>query len=225
VASNASRAWALEQRRTASSASKRLIGMDHLVVEANNLSNSRRRYERNPAFVNAIGQPMGDGFFELHGKFNPLAELPTFQLESTISRFDLTKINPFFYYYGGVKVDKGIMNLYLEFAAEKGQFRGYVKPFVDDLHFASVNDPSLKFIEKVKGVIANILAGLLRNRTKDSNATKVEFSGSFDKPTVHTWEAIKFAFRHAFIEALAPKLDHSIIPQKALTQKKIPVAK
>jgi len=186
------------------------VHLDRLHVEAQNLSNSRKKYQTLLAEVKAEGRPMENGFFTLSIAFNPFAARPLFQLQSTVSHLDVTTLNAFLKHYGGVLTTSGTLNIYAECAAKGGAFNGYVKPFIRNLHFAGPGHRELTFFQKVKGVIGNIAAVFFKNRRHDTDASKLEFSGNFDDAQIHTWTAIRYAFHHAFIHALKPALDHTV---------------
>ncbi len=186
------------------------VYMTDFSATAENLSNSRKRYEKLMATLVAHGKVMQQGVFDFNVKFNPFETQPTFQLQAVINQLRLPAVNSFLKHYAGVEAKKGTINLYSEMAAKEGGFRGYAKPFMHDLEFASFPEKDLKFSEKVKGMFANFAAWLLKNPKKQSDASKIEFSGRFDAPKIRTWEAIKFAFHHAYVQALSPRLEHTI---------------
>lgn len=186
------------------------IYLDQVESAAENLSNSRNETNRLPARVEATGQPMHHGVFHLRLLFNPFSAKPTFDVEARVEEFDVTTINSFFEEYGGLKVERGVANVFAECVSDDGSYKGYVKPFISDLRFKGPGDKALTFGQKVKGALANFLAFIFENREKNSVATRVEFSGELEDAEVRTWAAIRSAFRHAFIEALPERLEHSL---------------
>jgi hypothetical protein len=196
------------------------IYLSKIELTARNLTNSRDSYKKLLANVDMTGQPMGHGSFKFHIAFNPFAKQPTFDLESTLADLPLATLNSFVNYYGGVTTESGVANLYAECAAQQGAFRGYVKPFVTELHFKSFGDKGMTFGEKLKGGAGNLLGWVFKNSKEESVATKVDFNGTFDDVSVQTWTAIRFAFHHAFVKALPETLDHSVKLKNIQTPKK-----
>ncbi len=186
------------------------IYLSKMELAAKNLTNSRDSYSKLLANVDATGRAMDQGQLKFRLAFNPFEKQPTFDLESTLTELPLATLNSFVSYYGGVTTEKGVANLYVECAAQKGAFQGYVKPFVTELHFKSFGKKGLTFGEKLKGGLANLLAWIFKNKEKESVATEVDFRGQFDNLHVGTWHAIGLAFHHAFVKALPESLDHSI---------------
>jgi hypothetical protein len=187
------------------------VHMSALELAARNLTNSRDSYSKLLASVDAQAVVMKKGQFKFRMAFNPFESEPTFDVESTLSDLPLVTLADFAKFYGGVKPEQGIANIYLECAAQKGAFRGYLKPFVTELRFASFGDQGITFGEKLTGWAGNVLTWVFKNPKEESVATKVEFGGRFDQVGIKIWPAVLKAFRHAFIEALAEQLDHSIL--------------
>lgn len=186
------------------------IYLDNVEIQAHNLSNSRKKYDELLATLDARSRAMGHGRFDLNVSFNPFSPRPMFDLKSELTQLNVPTLNGFIRHYGGVVVTTGTVDMYMECAAKGGEYRGYVKPFIRDVHFATLSAKDLKFSEKLRGLLGEIAAAILKNRQKNSVATKVEFSGRFDETTVLKWAAVKAAFRHAFVHALAPKVDDTI---------------
>jgi hypothetical protein len=56
--------------------------------------------------------------------------------------------------------------------------------------------------------VVGTLTTVLKNHPKDTLATKIPISGSYNKTTLGTWTAVANLLQHAFIRALVPKFDN-----------------
>ena len=59
----------------------------------------------------------------------------------------------------------------------------------------------------------------MKNQNKDSLATRIPISGSYNNSKVGTWAAVATLIRNAFVRALVPKVDEKVTV-KTVEQKK-----
>lgn len=64
------------------------------------------------------------------GRVDPYAKHPTFETDISLSQLDMRQLNPFLRAYAHLDVERGTFSVDAEFAAKKGKFEGYVKPFM-----------------------------------------------------------------------------------------------
>ncbi|AEI47885.1 DUF748 domain-containing protein [Runella slithyformis] len=178
-------------------------------VLAQNLTNADEAANKLPATVNARAN-VYTGTMVLNMKLNPLADDPTFDLNAEIKNSNLVLLNDFFKAYGHFDINKGNFGLYTEFAANKGKFKGYVKPIIKDLDVLGPEDRKDSFFQKVWEALAGGVSKVLENPKKDQVATKVAIEGSFENPRTRTIDAVFELLRNAFIRALVPSVDNQI---------------
>jgi hypothetical protein len=151
-----------------------------------------------------------DGQLTVKTKLDPFNDVPTFDLNSTLTNTNLTSFNNFFHAYGNFDVEKGSMGLYCEVAAKDGEFSGYVKPLIADLKIVKLSEeeggPGQIAWEAFLGGVVEIFT----NQPKDQFATKVPLDGKFSNPDVDLGTAIFSVLRNAFIQALKPSLDNDV---------------
>jgi hypothetical protein len=178
---------------------------------AENLRNVYKKSEVLPSTITATGS-VYQGRMNLTMKLNPLAQEPTFDLNSKIEQMQLTGMNEMFKAYGGFDVNKGTFSMYTEIAAKNGQFAGYVKPLLNDVDVVSWKGQDKKdgFFQKIWESIVGGGAEIFENQKKDQFATKVNFGGAMDNPKVNILQAVVTVLQNAFIRSLQPSIDNQI---------------
>lgn len=184
----------------------RITDLDLLAL---NLRNSYDSTTLLPASIRMNANLYG-GHMNLNMRLNPLAEQPTFDLNSTAEKVQLTQLNDFMQAYGRFDVNRGTFGLYTEVAAKDGGFAGYVKPLIHDLDIVGPEDRNDGFFRKMWENMVGAVGVVFRNQRQDQVATKLPFSGRLDKPHTNTFTAVIDLLRNAFIQALQPAVDDQI---------------
>lgn len=185
------------------------IQMTSVHVLAQNLRNSYDSSKLLPATVNATAN-VYDGTFDFNVKLNPLAGVPTYDINAELKNTNLVKLNEFFKAYAKVDVNKGTFGLYMEVAAKDGKFDGYVKPIIKDLDVLGKEDRKDNILRKLWEGVVGTVADVFTNHSKDQFATKIPLQGNVKDPAADVWSAIGSVVRNAFIQALYPSLDNEI---------------
>src|SRR5688500_9636272 len=123
------------------------ISMTNVDVVALNLKNSYDSAAVLPATINALAT-IYDGRLDLKMRLNPLADVPTFDMNAEWKNTNLVKLNEFFQAYAKVDVNKGTFGLYTEVAAKDGSFTGYVKPLIHDIDVLGKEDQKDNILRK-----------------------------------------------------------------------------
>lgn len=187
------------------------VAIEHMQGTALNLRNVYFKEELLPASIDVTGD-VYDGNMVFAMKLNPLASQPTFDLNTSVERTSLVKLNDFFKAYGGFDINKGEFNMYTEAAAKDGKFTGYVKPIIKDLDIVSWKgqDKQDNFFQKIWESVVGGAAELLENQKKDQIATKINFTGTIEDPKSNILEVVLMVLQNAFVEALRPSIDNQI---------------
>lgn len=185
------------------------LSLKDTYILAQNLKNTSDKKEKLPSDVIARAKAY-DGALSLKMKMDAMADDATFDLTAELTNADLVKLNDFFIAYGKFDVSKGTMGLYSEFAADKGKFKGYVKPLIKNLEVKGTEDKDDKFLQKAKETVIDVAADILKNPKKKQVATKIAIEGTFHKTSVGTMGAVWEVLKNAFIEALLPSVDNEI---------------
>jgi hypothetical protein len=162
-----------------------------------------------PATVDATAY-LYQGNLNFKMKLNPLADYPTFDMNTELTNTNLPELNEFFKAYGKFDVNRGTFGLYSEMAAKNNKFVGYVKPIITDLDVFGPEDKNDGFLHKLWERVVGSVGVVFRNQKKDQVATKVPIEGTFTNPKAGITEAIVEVVINAFIHALIPAIDNNV---------------
>ncbi len=196
------------------------IYLDNIYAAATNLTNSKDLSKSLVASIEAKGNAMRSGHFILKAHIDPYAKEPTFDLAAKLSNVDLVKLNNFIKAYGKFDVQSGTFELVAEFAAAKGKFRGYVKPFFKNMKVLSLKEDIKNPLKLFWEAIVGAVTGLFKNKETNQLAAKIPFSGSFDNPSADIWSTMGSVLENAFIRALIPRIEGTENIKKVENQKK-----
>lgn len=185
------------------------IRMTDVDVVALNLKNSYDSAAVLPATIHAQAN-IYDGSLNLHMKLNPLAEVPTFDMNAEWKHTNLPKLNEFFQAYAKVDVNKGTFGLYTEIAAKEGNFTGYVKPLIKDIDVLGMEDRKDNILRKAWEALSGTVTDLFENPKEKTFATKIPLRGKIENPKANIFFAIVQILQNAFINALQPSIDQEI---------------
>jgi len=138
---------------------------------------------------------------------DPSASPPSFWFAASVKKVELPALNPLLRSEFGVDVDKGVFELVAEATSTAGGFKGYVKPFIEDLKMAPTSGKGKTAVKVVKEAVVGAVASILKNKKTDAVAAKVDFEGKYDDPSISVWQALLSVLRNAFIKALSPSFE------------------
>jgi hypothetical protein len=186
------------------------IAMTNTHIVALNLRNAYDSTSATlPATITANAE-VYDGTLDLRIKLNPLAEVPTFDMNAELKNTNLVKLNDFFQAYAKVDVNKGTLGIYSEVAAKDGKFLGYVKPILKDLDVLGKEDRHDNIFKKLWEGFVGVTGKVVENLKKDQVATKIPFKGNVKDPKANIWYTISHILQNAFIQAIQPSIDREI---------------
>lgn len=147
----------------------------------------------------------------LSGRVDPIVEPPTFDINLTLKKVELTALNPWLEEYVGADAESGSFELYLELVAAEGEFKGYAKPFMQDVNMFTLEEAGEKgFFGSIWEGLVELAAELFENQPRGEVATRVPLSGTMDEPDAGVVTSIVNVVRNAFLAAFTRSLDHSI---------------
>lgn len=185
------------------------ISMTDVDVVAHNLRNSYEVSETLPARIEAQAT-IYDGRLVMEMDLNPLADVPTFDMNAEWKNTNLVKLNDFFQAYAKIDVNKGSFGLYTEVAAKEGRFAGYVKPLVQDIDVLGREDRDDNILRKAWEGVAGTVTEIFENQSEETFATKIPFEGDIDNPRANMFFAVLQIMENAFFNALQPTIDREI---------------
>lgn len=185
------------------------ISMTDVDVVALNLRNSYDSAAVLPASINAHAT-VYEGKLDMKMKLNPLAEVPTFDLNAEWKNTNLVKLNEFLQAYAKIDVNEGSFGLFTEVAAKEGTFTGYVKPLLEGIDVLGKEDKKDNILRKVWEGITGTVSEVLENQSEETFATKIPFRGEIEDPKANIFFAVMQILENAFINALQPSIDEQI---------------
>jgi hypothetical protein len=185
-----------------------LTGMS---ATATNLTNSREIQSELPSGVIAHGTTIGGGGLDLQLQLNPLEQAPTYQVTAQLTNVDLTALNSFLRAYGKFDVARGQFALFASVASKDSNYYGYIKVFFNHLDvFAWEKERKKNALQVFWETIVGTVADVFKNQSRDSLATRIPISGTYNDKSVGVWSAVGTMLRNAFVRALIPKLDQKV---------------
>lgn len=178
------------------------IYVQRVNATARNLTNAEDLAGSLVATFEARALAMSSGRLKLEGSYNPYAKRPTFEVDAKLDGLNLPQLNDFLKAYASVDAERGKLSVDTELAASKGRFRGYVKPFVDDLQVLDWDREREAFLNRIWQGVVEVVGEVLEDQDKSRIATRVPFSGSVDDPEADVWSTIGGILKNAFLEAL-----------------------
>lgn len=175
----------------------------HIEATATNLTNSDKLSRTLKSTIDAHGQAMNRGGFDTHLTADPFAKDPTFEIKLRFHAY-LPELNDFFRHYLAVKADDGRIDVYIEGAAAKGRFKGYVKPLLERVSVLKLKENQGSVGEAVKGIFVQISSALFKNPANRDLAAKVDLSGPIKNPDINVAGAIGTFLGNAFFKAVLP---------------------
>jgi hypothetical protein len=178
--------------------------------EVTNLTNSEDLSETLAATASFRGRAMRSGNLRIDAKIDPYQKLPTFSLDAQLENLEAKQLNDFLKAYANVDAESGTISVYTEVKAEKGRFRGYVKPLIRELRIIRWKNEEEGLFGKLWETLVEAGTELFENHDKEQIATKIPMAGKLDDPNPDVLATVLYVLRNAFVEALRRGLDSNV---------------
>jgi len=186
------------------------ITAEHVQGAITNLTNVERQGEETFADFNIDGRVLNDAPLHVQGSIAPLNEQSTFDINLKLERVQLPKVNPWLRKFIKADAENGEFELYMEAAAEKGHFKGYAKPLMQNVKIARSDEDQDNVLHKVWENIVDAAFKIFENKKEDQVAARIPFSGNLNDPHVSVFQTIVSVMRNAFVGAFSRSLENSI---------------
>lgn len=180
----------------------------HAVVS--NLTNVVESGKETFAQFELTAAVLGDAPVRISGSFDPLAELPTFDVNMSLEGVRLPEVNPWLRQFVKADAQAGTFQLYMEIAAADGGFEGYAKPLMQNVDMYGLQDKNDSLLRKLWEGVVEFAANIVENEEEKQVGARVPFSGTIDNPDANIWLTIVSVLRNAFVSAFARSLEGSI---------------
>jgi hypothetical protein len=144
------------------------------------------------------------------GSVDAFAAKPTFDVNMEVKKVSLPQVNPWLREYIKADAEAGKFELYMEFAAADGKFKGYAKPILQDVDLYRSGEEEQNPLKRFWEGFLDFAAEVLENDDADQVAARIPFSGTIQDPETSLFATIASVMRNAFISAFARSLEGSI---------------
>ncbi|MFZ3207475.1 MAG: DUF748 domain-containing protein [Geobacteraceae bacterium] len=175
------------------------------------ISNLSKNFSQGPAKAELHGKFMGNGASRMTAHFRPGRKNPDIDLDVKIEETQMTAINDLLRSYANFDVTAGTFSLYSELHIRDKAISGYVKPFFKGMNVYDRRlDKDKKVFRKMYEMMVGGAAGLLKGGPQGKVATKVDITGTLDKPHTDRWQIIGRLIKNAFFKAILPGFDKEV---------------
>ncbi len=161
------------------------------------------------------GKFMGTGETIITGTFRPETKNPDFDLSVAIKETQMPPMSDLFRVYGTFDIKAGLFSFYSELRIKDDKVTGYIKPLFKNM---VVYDRRMyrnrSISHKIYMGLVGGLSKLLENAPRQEVATIADISGSPERPTLSTGQAIINLIRNAFIKSILPGFEREITSLK-----------
>lgn len=187
------------------------LSIEKINLSAINLGNVTDKKKALPSKVNATAVSFGKGALQVDANMNMQKKIPDMDVNISLKHSDVTALNTLSLATAGFDFEKGQFELYSEFAINKGYLKGYFKPMFHNIKIPDrFTKPNSSVIKRVWESVITFFGFVLKNKPKDSFATKIPIEGDLSDPGVELWTLIKNIFRNGFIKPFASQVDNDI---------------
>ncbi|QWT19293.1 DUF748 domain-containing protein [Bacillus sp. NP157] len=179
-----------------------------------NLTNVQRVGGSRVAHMQATAHILGDAPLQTKAEFDPLEKAGDFSYELTVKNIQLVRANDLVRAYSGLDFAGGEGDFVMELQAKDRKLNGYAKPLFHGLKIFSwkqdVEQDKKGPLKLAYEAVAEGVAKVFKNQSKDQFATRVPISGTIDDKSTSMGEAIIGILRNAFVQAYKPNLEHLV---------------
>jgi len=185
--------------------------IQNISLSATNLGNVVDKSKTLPSDVKLNAVSFGGGKLIATAKMNLLKKIPDMDVNVALQKSDVKALNTVSLATAGFDFEKGQFELYSEFAINKGYLKGYLKPMFHNIKIIdSLGKPNSSVFKRVWEGVVTFLGFVLKNKRKDSFATKIPMEGDLSDPNLNIWTLIKNIFRNGFIKPFNNEVDNDI---------------
>lgn len=182
----------------------------HVDGEISNITNVVDSPRETFAEFRVTAEVLKTGSAQVSGGVNPLAELPTFDLNLTVKNVKLPEVNPWLRQYIKADAESGDFELYTELAAADGKFKGYAKPIARNVNILSSEEEEENPLRRLWEGLVEFAVNVVEDDETGQVAARIPFSGTIENPDAGILETIVSVLHNAFVSAFARSLEGSV---------------
>jgi hypothetical protein len=182
---------------------------------------TRRAMEKERPAVFALSATLQQtGRLSVYASADPLMKEPTFAGQASLLGMRLAELGGLVGAKTDVKPDKGVLDLFARFQAERGAVTGGLKVVVKE---PGVKPAAPGLLAKVKTLLADIGLKIFSDRVpgREGIATTVPIQGRIEDPKAQLWPTLFGVLRNAFVQGLDEGFG-GVPPRKAKREQSVP---
>jgi hypothetical protein len=191
-------------------ATKDALKASKIEGEIRNITNVIRTGRETFAGFQGTAVVLGSGSAAFAGSANPLARMPTFDVNLTVKGVELPKVNPWLREYIKADAEAGNFELYTEIAAADGKFRGYAKPIMRKVDIYRSEESADSAFKRIWEGLVDFAAEIFEDQDTGQVAARIPFEGTIENPEAGVLESVVSVVRNAFVSAFARSLEGSV---------------
>ncbi len=197
------------------------LSFKKIYLSATNLGNVVDRSKALPSDIQAHAVSFGDGNVNIKADMNLLKKIPDMDVNFSLRHSKVTALNDVSRATAGFDFEKGEFDFFSEFAINDGYLKGYFKPMFHDIKLQdTVGQPNSNIFKRVWEGVITFFGFVLKNKPKDSFATKIPIEGDLNNTHVKLWALITNIFKNGFIRPFKKRVDNDINFSDAAKHKK-----
>jgi hypothetical protein len=197
------------------------LSIQKISLSATNLSNVVDKSKALPSDVRMHAVSFGNGNLNVTANMDLLKKIPDMDVNLSLKNSNVTALNTLSLATAGFDFEKGQFELYSEFAIHNGYLKGYFKPMFHNIKIPdSLGKPNSSVVKRLWEGVITFFGFVLKNKPKDSFATKIPIEGNLNDPDIKLWTLITNIFRNAFIKPFMNEVDNDIQFKDAVQKKK-----
>ena len=187
------------------------LSVKDIRLVATNMGNVVDRSKVLPSTLQLHGKSFGNGSLDVTANMNLLNEIPDMDVNLALRNSNVTALNDASRSIAGFDFTKGQFNFFSEFAINKGYLKGYFKPMFSDIKLQdTAGQPHSNLVKHVWEGIIGFFGFVLKNKPKDTFATKIPIEGDLNDPKTKIWVLITNVLRNGFISPFKKQVDNDI---------------
>lgn len=187
------------------------LAVEKIDLTATNLGSVKDKSKTLPSKVSMQAVSFGGGALTIAGSLNMLKPIPDMDINLSLKKSNVTALNTVALAAAGFDFEKGQFELYSEFAIKNGYLNGYIKPMFHNIKIPDkFTKPNSSILKRLWEGVITFFGFVLKNKPKDSFATKIPVEGNLSNPDIDLWTLITNIFRNAFITPFKNQVDNDI---------------
>lgn len=196
------------------------LAIEKINLMATNLGNVVDKKKTLPSNVDATAISFGGGALKINAKMNMLKKVPDMDVNLSLQKSDVTALNSLSLAIAGFDFEKGQFEIYSEFAINKEYLKGYIKPMFHNIRIPDkFTKPNSSVLKRIWEGAITFFGFVLKNKPRDSFATKIPVEGDLSNPNIGLWPLIKNVFRNGFIKPFESEVDNDVKFNDAVEKK------